>query len=377
MPFLRPTLAALRQRIRGQFQARLPGADMRPRRSVLGVHADVLGGELWEEYGYLDYIVDQMLPDTATDYLARWMAIYNLTPQGAIQAAGNVVFTGTATTPIPAGTLVQDGSGVQFATTAAAVLVGGGTATATVGVLAVVGGANGNEAGGTVLTMPVAIAGVAGNPAFDGSGAPGGADSESITSQRQRLLLRIRQPPQGGAAPDYIQWALEVAGVTRAWCLPLMNGAGTVGVTFMMDGRVNPIPLTGDVTAVQAFINAVRPVTATPTVFAPTADTLALTIHGLLPSNATVKAAIAASYADILMQKASPGAPGGITVWGLDPAGSGVAVPLASPGLIAFADIDDSVSQAAGVSYHLLSSPSTDHTSAAGGIAVPGTITYT
>lgn len=374
MPFLRPTLAALRQRFRGQIQARLPGADMTLRRSVLGVHADVLAGEIWEQYGYLDYIVDQLLPDTATDYLARWMAIYKLTPQGAIAAAGNVVFTGTTGTPIPAVTLVAV-NGVQYATSTAATLVGGGTAT--VGVVATSGGANGNQPANTALTMPVAIAGVAGNPAFDSNGATGGADSESISSQRARLLLRIRQPPQGGAPPDYIQWALDVAGVTRAWCLPLMGGPGTVGVSFMMDGRVNPIPLSGDVAAVQAFINSVRPVTAAVTVFAPTADALALTIHGLLPNTAAVKAAIAASYADLLMQKASPAPPAGVTVWGLDPAGSGVAIALTVPGIIAFADIDDSISLASGVTYHSLTVPSADHTSAAGSIAVPGTITYT
>lgn len=374
MPFLRPTPAALRQRIRAQIQARLPGADMTLRRSVLGVIADVLAGELWEEYGYQDYIIDQLLPDTATDYLARFMSIYNLTPQGAIAAAGNVVFTGTTGVQIPAGTLVAV-NGVQYATTAAATLAGAGTAT--VGVIATAGGANGNQPANTQLSMPVALAGVAGNPVVDANGLTGGADSESIESQRTRLLLRIRQPPQGGAAPDYIQWALSVPGVTRAWCLPLMNGAGTVGVTFMMDGRSNPIPLTGDVAAVLAFINSVRPVTATVTVFAPAADALNLTIHGLLPSNTTVKAAIAASYADLLMQKASPSPPAGITVWGLDPAGSGSVVQLVSPGLIAFADIDDSISQASGVTYHSLTVPSADHTSAAGSIAVPGTITYT
>jgi uncharacterized phage protein gp47/JayE len=369
MPFLRPTLAAIRQRIRGQFQARLPGADLTLRRSVLGVHADVLAGELWEEYGYLDYIVDQMLPDTATDYLARFMAIYGLTPQGAIAAAGNVVFTGIASTPIPAGTLVQASGGAQYATVAAATLVGAGTAT--VGVVATTGGSNTNQAGSTPLTMPLAIPGVDGNPSFDANGATGGADSESQASQRQRLLARIQQPPQGGAPNDYVQWARSIAGVTRAWCLPLMNGPGTVGVTFMMDGRSNPIPLSADVTAVQNYINSVRPVTAAVTVFAPAADTLALTIHGLLPNTAAVQAAIAASFQSLLQQKASPGAAPGISVF------SGPGQALASPGLIAFADLDDAISQAAGVTYHLLTSPSADHTSAAGSIAVPGTITYT
>ena len=58
-------------------------------------------------------------------------------------------------------------------------------------------------------------------------GIAGGADEQSDLLLLQRVLARLRQPPHGGADFDYIRWALEVPGVTRAWVYPLELGAGT------------------------------------------------------------------------------------------------------------------------------------------------------
>ena len=63
----------------------------------------------------------------------------------------------------------------------------------------------------------------------------GGTDEETDEELRARVLRRIRQPPMGGDAYDYVAWALAVPGVTRAWCSPLEMGIGTVTVRFMMD----------------------------------------------------------------------------------------------------------------------------------------------
>ena len=42
------------------------------------------------------------------------------------------------------------------------------------------------------------------------------ADEETLESLRERLLNRLRLPPLGGSANDYVTWAKEVAGVTRS-----------------------------------------------------------------------------------------------------------------------------------------------------------------
>jgi uncharacterized phage protein gp47/JayE len=73
----------------------------------------------------------------------------------------------------------------------------------------------------------------------------GGTDQETDDELRLRVLTRIRQPPMGGDADDYVAWALAVPGVTRAWCSPLEMGIGTVTVRVMCDDlRATGDPMT-------------------------------------------------------------------------------------------------------------------------------------
>lgn len=367
MPFSRPNLAALRSTARASFQARLPGADTTLRRSNIAISADTMAGLVNGEYGYIDYIIDQLFPDTATDYLARWLAIFNIPEGSATLAGGNAIFAGVDTTPIPAGTLVQktDGS-AQYATQAGAV-ISGGTATVAILALQASAGSVGNAPANAPLTLSVAIANINGAAAVDGAGLTGGVDQPTPEDLRAELLARIQAPPQGGNDNDYVQWALEAipGAVTRAWVFPNNRGPGTVDVAFVMDGRSNIIPLSGDIATVQAYIDGKRPVTDDCVVFALTATPLNLTIHGLTPNNAATQAAIATAIEALLQRVAAP---------------PNAALPgnLTSTGTVAFADIDDAIEGAAGVIYHLLTVPAgVDVTAAAGQIFVPGVNTYT
>ncbi len=62
----------------------------------------------------------------------------------------------------------------------------------------------------------------------------GEADADYLT----RLLNRIQQPPAGGNANDYVQWALAVTNVEDAWCFPLAQGLGTVDVVITANSAV-------------------------------------------------------------------------------------------------------------------------------------------
>ncbi len=48
----------------------------------------------------------------------------------------------------------------------------------------------------------------------------------------------------GGADPDYVIWAKEIAGITRAWTFRHYKGTGTVGVMVATSNPVNPAPAT-------------------------------------------------------------------------------------------------------------------------------------
>ena len=78
------------------------------------------------------------------------------------------------------------------------------------------------------LTLDSPIVGVNASANVTAGALTGGADAEDDDSLRARLLARIKEPPQGGSKADYVTWALEVPGVTRAWCYPEEMGDGTV-----------------------------------------------------------------------------------------------------------------------------------------------------
>lgn len=74
-----------------------------------------------ENNDILSQLLLQLFPQTATgEYLERWASFFGITRKIAVAASGNVVFTGVATTSIPAGTLLQKADGTEFSTGATA-----------------------------------------------------------------------------------------------------------------------------------------------------------------------------------------------------------------------------------------------------------------
>jgi uncharacterized phage protein gp47/JayE len=304
MPFARPTLPTLIERVIADIETRLPGTDARLRRSNLNVLARVHGGGAHGLYGYLDFIARQVIIDTAeAEYLERWASIWSIVRTPAAAAAGSVTFTGADGSIIPMGTLVLRSDGAEVKTTAEVAIAGG---TATVAATAAVAGVASNTNAASALTLASPIAGVNGNAVVAAGGLVGGADVEDDQRLLARLLARIQQPPHGGAGFDYIAWAKEISGVTRAWVYPGELGAGTVTVRFVRDEDPSAIPDAGEVAAVQAHIDAVRPVTAQVTVAAPIAQPQNFTI-ALTPDTPAGRAAVEAELRDLILREAEPG----------------------------------------------------------------------
>jgi uncharacterized phage protein gp47/JayE len=121
-----------------------------------------------------------------------------------------------------------------------------------------------------------------------------GVDLESIEDYRVRVLDELREPASGGGPGDYVKWAKQVSGVTRAWEFGARMGYGTVSLAFVRDGDPSPIPDAGEVTAVQAYIDSVRPIDMRAVfVQAPIAKPVNLTIE-LVPDTTAVRAAVTA-----------------------------------------------------------------------------------
>lgn len=349
MPFVRPTLSTLITRVTNDISGRMAGAVNALSRSVVAVLAKVMAGAASGLYGYLTFLADQILPDTAeAEYLVRHASTWGLRRKGGTAASGIATATGANGTAIDVGTVLVRIDGARFRTTAAAIVAAG---TASLSIEAEIAGEDGNTTALSQLTFASPIAGVQAAATISGGGLSGGSADEDYEVLRARLLQRIRNPAQGGSKSDYERWALEVDDVTRAWVYPLYLGDGTVGVTFVTDGRDNIIPLTADVEAVQVHIDEVRPVTADVTVFAPIPFDVDIEI-GVSPSTAEVKAAVEAELADLFTRDSEPG------------------------GTIYISRLREAISIAAGEHHHTLEAPADDVIASTGHLPRLGTVTW-
>ena len=347
MPYSRPTLAELVNRVRSDVISRL-AQDEVLRRADAEVYARVLAGVTHGLYGFIDWLSRQVIYDTAEgEILERWASIWGVTRKPAAAATGTVTLTGLTGAVVPAGSPLQALDGVQYLTVAEVTFT---TTSAVASVAASVPAAASNRTTGQTLTLVNPVPGV--QPAGVASALVGGADEETDDALRTRLIDRIQTPPHGGSSADYRAWALEVPGVTRAWCYPLELGPGTVTVRFMRDDDSgSAIPDAGEVAAVQAYINTLRPVTAQVTVVAPVAAPLNFTI-AVSPNTAAVKAAVTAELADLIRREAEPG------------------------GTLLLSHIRAAISAAAGENNYVMTVPSADVVSPVGTITTLGTITW-
>lgn len=349
MAYDKPSLLDLVNQARADFLSRA-GVDDPLRRSDIEVHARVAAGLVQGLYGYADWMARQILPDTAdSDVLDRWASIWLEVPRKpAAAATGLVTLTVQAGAVVPVGTQVRALDGQVYQVTADPT---GSAPTLVAAVQAVSVGAAGNRAAGQVMSLVSPILGV--QSTVTAGAMSGGADVEQDDDLRARLLSAIRSPAQGGSAADYVAWALEVPGVTRAWCFPGELGPRSVVLRFVRDNDAGAIvPDAGEVAAVQAHIDAVRPVTDQLTVVAPTLVPVAMSISGLSPNTAAVQAAVQAELADLFAREATPG--GGILL----------------------SHIRAAISAASGENDYTLTSPTVNLTATAGQMLTLGGITW-
>lgn len=341
--FERPTLGELRQRIHSDMVSRLELKGGIMRRSVVGVISTVLAGcsHLW--HGHMDWVSKQVLTDSMDeDYLLREASIYGIARKAAAKAAGTVVFTGNAGSIVPSGSILKRTSDGALYTTLEDGL-------ASVKIVAQDVGAAGNADSGAVLNLISPISGVQSSAVV--SAITGGSDVESIESLRARIISRKQQPPQGGNKHDYVTWALEVPGVTRAWCFPEYMGIGTVGVAFTRDDDTSFIPDTEEISAVKTHIDEKRPVTADVYVFAPVLKTVDLSIS-IAPNTSVVQAAVQSELEAFFRREGAPGA------------------------TIYLSRISEAISSSISEIHHKITIPSVDVATTEYEIAVLGTVTY-
>lgn len=316
MPYERPTLTRLIEQAQTDVASSL-GLFALLRYSVERSFAVALAGLAQGLYGFLDWISRQSVPFTATgEYRAAWAALRGVYQKGESTAGGYASFPATDGQVLPIGTPVTAAAtGARFLTTAGALAAGG---VVTAPIEAVDPGPAGNLAAGTVLVLGTAIAGINGTGQAAGA-LTGGAGVEGDDDFRDRMLAAYAEPPQGGALADYVRWALEVPGVTRAWAIPFGSGPGTISVYAMLDDanagsggfpvgtdggatdEARTTPATGDQLTIADHIFEVQPVTALVRAYAPAPYPVAFSI-GNLPDE-SLRAPILEALTDVMRQK--------------------------------------------------------------------------
>lgn len=357
MTFTLPTLDEDISAIKKDIETELPGETAPRRRRLKSALAVALGFAVFSTRQFMAYMLTQMNPVTATGvWLQAWARFFGIVQKQATFASRNIIAVGNGT--VAAGQILTDEDGVVYTVVDEFAAVGTGAGV----VVCEEAGTIGNLAAATVLTFVGTVAGIDPEATVDDED-PGvdGVDAETEEELRSRLLFRMANPPQGGAPSDYVAWALEVPGVTRAWAYKNNRGLGTIDVTFVrdndVDGGGNPdiIPSESERAAVEAHILAKMPGIADCEVFLLTAEPLSPTIDNIvLESGATEAAteeAINAEWKEMIRRYGEPETN------------------------IKRSKMIEATSIAAGEDNHELTLPAGDHVVGTGKIATLGTVT--
>jgi uncharacterized phage protein gp47/JayE len=366
MPWTTPTIQDLRTLNRANVTALLRSGPIIPN-SVLRIIADANAGMAYLTLLYLNWLSDQLLPDTAEDeWLVRFANIWGVSVASSTFASGTVYVSGINGVVIPYGAQITGTS--NSVTGGQTTVIFQVAAQTTIGVLptpvpvvALTAGETGLVVGNS-LSFSQGIAGINGSPTI--AAFTDGINGDTEDEIRANVLRRIRMPPMGGDGDDYVSWVMALPGVTRAWCSPQELGIGTVTLRFMMDevqASSGGFPTQDQVNAVQTAIDVVRPVTVKDFyVVAPLPWPINFTLTKLVNDDSGTVTNLEKSVTSMLLIKAAP-------------ASARMGVPQA-PTTIYATWVSDAVSQAAGVDeFDITMSDAVPPNN--GSLAVLGTVT--
>lgn len=299
----------------GYFAVLFPGADLSDR-GYFGLLARAFAQVVvLAQYG-IEQAADDSVPAyqqdadgnvrsrCSSEALDAWAFVFGLpsgTPgvygrRGATVSTGGVgTPSGTAGVVVPLGSQATDPTGQIVVQTLAAVTLNGPPNTLPVTFVSVTKGAQANLPAGTVLTWVSPPVGL-GTTVVLSAPLKGAEDVETDSQLVARILRRIQQPPRGGTAADYRAWGEESVdsnggslNIFRAYPYPLRDGLGSVTLVPTYEGSgLGRQPPAGEIAKIQAYLDRVRPITATVYVRAPlmpAASALRIRVR-VLPSTA-------------------------------------------------------------------------------------------
>ena len=248
--------------------------DARSPVSVEAIYARVLGLSAFDLWVFLNRLSQELMPDTAEDWLARHGAIWGEPQEQPVAAAGTIDVVCSAGGVLPSSFAFTAPGGAVYETINAGTIAAAGTLA--VGVSAAVAGSAGNLASGVTLTAVNPQSFLATNTGVvDANGVTGGADLEDPEVWRARILRRIRQRGAGGDASDFVQWSQEV--LPGCMVAAISPGAGQITVAIAIPTASGPrVPTSTELSEVSAYLNDA---TARKPLGAPVVDVIAATLQ--------------------------------------------------------------------------------------------------
>jgi uncharacterized phage protein gp47/JayE len=259
MPFKRDSLNAVLDRVYANYMSRYKPLDKTPRHNLLKVFAAVDAGIYHELLGDLDFLAQQLFPDTATGAYLREHWSSRTTPLYAAAAEGDITVSGLPGRAVPAGLVFKSASGGMYYSESAARLDAGGTAA--VRVKAQDTGIKTNLEAGEELALISAIpAGADSKAAVSEDGVTGGADAESDEEYLVRVLTQLRNPARYGKEGDFAAWALDSSPeVSAAWEYKNFGVFGAVLVQVINGNQTAGVSPVANLGAVRSYLNEHAP----------------------------------------------------------------------------------------------------------------------
>jgi uncharacterized phage protein gp47/JayE len=363
MPFQRPTLQQIIDRIEEDFSSRLGSSESFLRRSILKIKSRVYGGAVHLLYGFLDFQADQLFATTAeTDELNKIANELGLSRNTSVKATGTGTATGTNGITIPAQSELQSSEGTVYLVDEDITISSG---IATLALTAKEFGSSGNDNGGITLTFVSPIANVDTSVVVASAGLINGLDEESDADLRTRILRRKQFPPHGGTLTDLVTWVLEISGNTRAWSFSQYQGNGTAMVTYVRDNDSDSIlPTASEVAATKSYLESHVDPASSETVGVPV--TMIPGLFVLQPTLLLVNMTIQVNPNTTAIQTAIQNE---LTAMILRDGGAGLTLRLSR--------ISEAISIADGEFNHVLTLPTADVVATNTQVHVLGTLTFT
>lgn len=251
-----PDLKTITERMESDVNHYIPGAELRPRFSVLRILTKVFAAAVHALYQFSQNLLRNILPSTChDDWLPAWAYVLKKPRKAATYAAGTVTFSGTGT--IPAGTILQSSDGLRYITDTET------TTSTRVTALAAGYASNTNAA----LTLATPISGIASN--VNNGGISGGADQESLADWRSRLVEAFANRAKIGDADDYAEWAIDShPAIKYAWVYGNTPALGDITI-IVATGETDPVPDPETLAALRANLDRKRNVGCTIHLLAP------------------------------------------------------------------------------------------------------------